>query len=362
MSIERLSENQNTSIDVTLEITRKCPLRCVFCSSNGGFPHSDEINFEKWISIVDESIELGGDSFLISGGEPFASPFLVDLARYIVSKNVDLSIYSSGNIGIDEIRPIPVNELQKIASLGNVRMVISLEASDPDIHDKITLKKNSYQNTVQTIKNCIDLNLYVELHFVPTKINYKELPKIVELASALGVKKVSVLRFVPQGRGKENREQLELNASELAELRTIFLNLEKHGDFVRIGSPFNPFLLSKQYKCTAGTDRITIRYDGLVAPCEAFKFILPNYSNIDLTKTDLHNIWIHSKLFSDVRQYQKIFNNMESRCFSCLDIEICGGGCPAQKILYNATIDPICKTKIENELMSVDLIGRKKTD
>ena len=362
MSIERLPEKHNTSIDVTLEITRKCPLRCVFCSSNGGLPHSDELDLEKWISIVDDAIDLGAKSFLISGGEPFTSPFLIELARYIMSKNVDLSIYSSGNIGDDKIKPIPIQELAKIASLGNIKMVMSLEAADPDIHDKITLKKNSYKNTIQTIKNCIGLNLNVELHFVPIKINYRELAEIVTLAKSLKVNKISVLRLVPQGRGKENRELVELNNEELDDLGSLFLKLEKYGDFVRIGSPFNPYLLTKTYKCTAGTNRMTIRYDGLVAPCEAFKFILSNYNNVDLKNTDLHNIWFHSKLFSDIRQYQKIFNNMDSQCVSCFNSEKCGGGCPAQKILYNVSIDPICKVKLEKVIMRVDLFDRKEVD
>ena len=332
-------------IDVTLEITRRCPLRCIFCSSMGGEPHPNELGLKEWIRLVDESIELGAKSFLISGGEPFTSPFLRDLAHYINEKNVELSIYSSGNVGNEIVTPVDVSDLEYVAELGDVRMVMSLEGSNPKTHEKITTVPGSYKNTILTLEEGKRLGLKVELHFVPTKINFKELPDVVKLAKKLDVEKVSVLRLVSQGRCVDFRDELELNPKELTELHSIFKQLEKYGSYVRIGSPFNPFMLSKQYKCTAGTDRITITYNGLVAPCEAFKFILNQYKDeIDIRKHKLSEIWGESSLFKEIRELHNISADIDSICYNCKELELCGGGCPAQKILHTSitSFDPYC--------------------
>lgn len=336
-------------IDVTLEITRRCPLRCIFCSSMGGEPHPNELGLKEWIRLVDESIELGAKSFLISGGEPFTSPFLRDLAHYINEKNVELSIYSSGNVGNEIVTPVDVSDLEYVAELGDVRMVMSLEGATPATHERITRVKNSFRNTIETIKNSLNLGLDAELHFVPTKINYKELPDVVKLGQQLKVNKVSVLRLVPQGRCVDYRDRLLLDREELIELKSIFTELEKYDDFVRIGSPFNPFLLSKRYKCTAGTNRMTITYNGLVAPCEAFKFILYDYSDdVNTRKYSLKYIWEQSQLFNEIRVFQKITNHKESECHHCPEKNLCGGGCPSQKILAGSIYskDPICLNKL----------------
>ena len=341
---------KQNKLDVTLEITRQCPLSCLFCSSNGGAKHPDELDLTDWINLVDDSIELGARSFLISGGEPFASPYLQELAEYISQNDVKLSIYSSGNVGTEVVTPVPKSDLEYIARLGNVRMVMSLEGANQKTHEKITGVKGSYNNTIKTIKECLKLGLEVEFHFVPTKINFRELLGVVELANQLGVSRVSVLRLVAQGRCVNYKNDLELNIEERFELKSVFGEVEKYGDYVRIGSPFNPFLLSKQYKCTAGTDRITITYNGLVSPCEAFKYILNEYlDEIDIRKHKLSEIWNKSSLFMEIRELQNISAYTDSICYNCKDLEICGGGCPAQKILHSSitSFDPYCKKYLD---------------
>ncbi len=337
----RLKEN---SLDVTLEITRRCPLRCVFCSSNGGPSHPNELELCDWIRIVNESIDLGAKSFLISGGEPFTSKYFRELIAYISNKPVELSIYSSGNFQKgDQIISIPSEELEYLSSFKKIRMVMSLEAASSEIHDSITCREGSFSNTIKSIQNCVNLGLKTEIHFVPTRLNYHQIPEVIELSKILGVDQVSILRFVPQGRGQKNKKALELHEGDMKKLKKIFSDLVKYSDFVRIGSPFNPFLLSKQYRCTAGINRFTVRYDGLVVPCEAFKFLADIYlDDVDIKEKSLREIWLHSKLFTDVRRMH--FITPSSDCYLCNELNRCGGGCPAQKILNSSItkIDPYC--------------------
>ena len=333
-------------IDVTLELTRECPLNCLICSSNGGKPHPLELSLDKWLKIIDKSIELGVKSFFLSGGEPFSRSYFKDICKYIANKNVSLSIYTSGNFFDGrELGPIKYDDLIFISSLDSVRLVFGLEGACARTHDLMTRVKGSFNNIISSIRTAVDLGLYTELHFVPTKMNYKELPDVVSFAKKLGVKKVSVLRFVAQGRGKDNESMLRLGKDDLINLRNILYELSGYGDYVRIGSPFNPFLLSKGYKCTAGRKRMTIRYDGRVVPCEAMKFMAEDFNDNDVRIFSLRDIWQSSEIFKMARSYQIAIG---SECNSCDYLNICMGGCPAQKLLNGAldAVDPYCSIRI----------------
>ena len=58
------------------------------------------------------------------------------------------------------------------------------------------------------------------------KPNYKQLPDIMECLEIAGIKNISILNFVPQGRGRENKNELMLDDEELKEF-SIILNTAK---------------------------------------------------------------------------------------------------------------------------------------
>jgi len=356
-----LGENQfksnfmiNHPRKVTLELTRDCPLNCLICSSNGGSPHPKELSLQKWIDVVDESLNLGTKSFMISGGEPFAFSYFKELCQYISNKNISLSIYTSGNIRRgDEILPLNNDELDLLSNLGSVKLVFNLQGSNSKIHDLMTCVKGSFVNILSSIKLAVDYDLKIEVHFVPTSINYKKLPEIVSLCKDIGVKKVSVLRFVPQGRGKINEKILKLGSSEIMHLRNILVNLTESDNYVRVGSPFNPFLLSKQHKCTAGCTRMTIRYDGFVFPCEALKFVSENFNDNNVRRYSMKEIWENSQIFQLARNFQNLIN--KSECLSCTFFNKCRGGCPVQRLLTGTLehVDPYCLAIIQTALTQI---------
>ncbi|MCB9846293.1 MAG: radical SAM protein [Phycisphaeraceae bacterium] len=55
-----------------VNITEACNLRCTHCYRWSGDPLEHELPVEDWLRVVDEHVELGGDSLMIGGGEPLA--------------------------------------------------------------------------------------------------------------------------------------------------------------------------------------------------------------------------------------------------------------------------------------------------
>jgi len=286
--------------DLTLEITKKCPMSCILCSSDGGEPYPNEFSLSELKDIVDQAKSLGVTQISLSGGEPFTYAYLLDICKYIVELDIDVFVYTSGNI-IDEtnsISPISVNYFLKLKIAGVKEIVFSMHGSNPHIHDKITRREGSFTNLLESIKNSQIVDLSAEVHFVPLKENYKDLLSIVPLVKSFGLRSVHILRFVPQGRGHKYINQLALSPNELSELRLIIEKLMCISDMnIVVGAHFNDLGFGSN-KCTAGIEKVAIRPDGYVFPCVGMKGIENFIDHNDIRANSLEEIINQSYGFS----------------------------------------------------------------
>jgi len=82
---------------------------------------------------------------------------------------------------------------------------------------------------------------------------------------------VSFLRLVFQGCALKNKEMLELDEQDMRILCNAVGALKKRMN-IRCGRPFFGILHNADKKlCNAGIDRLLVRYDGFILPCEAYK-------------------------------------------------------------------------------------------
>lgn len=154
---------------------------------------------------------------------------------------------------------------------GLARIVFSLHAAEPALHDQVTLTPGSFMGTLGTMKEAVNAGLNVELHFVPMRLNYRQLPRLVDLARAHALSRVSILRFVPHGGGKQ-APGLALSHEQNLELRDMVRVLRRSFN-IRLGSPYSFLLTGETSQCLAGLDRLSISPDLRVYPCDAFKRI-----------------------------------------------------------------------------------------
>ena len=255
--------------EVTIEVLQKCPNQCIYCSSWSSIDRADALDFGTICGIVEDAAELGAKLINISGGEPLMRTDIVDIIDYIKSKGLKIRLYSSGiyyNKGYQSI-PNPLLE----AITGKVDTVIfNYETARPELYAKImgTVPGNLLL-LEETIQRAINHGITVEAHLVPMKCNYQEIPQTLERLYSLGISKVSILRFVPQGRSIENVEATVLSIEDDNALRIMLQGLSKqYKDKLRLGKPYRS---GKFYSCRTGTIRLAVRYDGYVFPCGAFK-------------------------------------------------------------------------------------------
>lgn len=334
-SIYRLTE-------VKLEVTHRCCLQCIHCSSEAGPDECREMLLPDAIRIVNEAGAMEVGKLAISGGEAVIWPGIFSLLDAVACTDMKPTLYSSG-VGQQTFEVIEA--MQRIPQ---ARMIFSLYSHLPKIHDRITELDGSHRMTVAAIESSVSTGIRTELHFTAMRCNYQDLLGVCSLAKTLGVRKVSVLRLVPQGRSRSAAEDLllcrvdNLKLQELlSDARTIIKT--------RVGSPYGFLHVSDSPQCSAGVDRLIILPGLTISPCDAFKQVKPQqvvgtdaYSRLD--KYSLEDCWKRSPYLQTVRQHLQ--EPYLGPCRSCSALPLCFSGCTAQRYLARGELvrgpDPMC--------------------
>lgn len=302
--------------DLCFEVIQTCPNKCKFCSSNSSQDKTKIISLEQFKRTVMHFIKQGGiEEISISGGEPFLHPDLFEMVKFCKENGIRTVVFTSGIKRtsemseemieyiknkcdsylqeIEEQEPwnerlkrnvityynrllnpgtftaITKQECEKLKEIGLDKIVFDCQALDTDVDNELMGRKGLNTYLMDSLIRARTVGLNVDVHFIPMKPNYRQFPNIIEGLEIANVKNISVLNFVPQGRGNENREELMLNEEELKEFSEILKKEKEHfcGN-IRIGIPLNGKI---SHLCTAGTEKLDIKYDGTILPCPAFK-------------------------------------------------------------------------------------------
>jgi radical SAM protein with 4Fe4S-binding SPASM domain len=325
--------------EIKLELTYKCALRCVHCSSNGYMSSDCEMPYSVAVSILNQAIQMHVEQISFSGGEPLRWPGIHRIADICSSANINAQVYTSGYIGdygvFDSIRH------------GISTVIFSIYSAISDVHENVTAIKGSYSRTLSAIAKAKESGINVELHFVPLGINYDHLDNVIQFAKAMGISTISVLRFVPHGRGRDN-PQIALNKEQNTILYNM-INKNRSTINLRTGSPYNFLMINANPECNAGIDRLTITPDMHIYPCDAFKQVkainivgTDEYSRLD--KWTLDECWKSSHYLNMIRKYHLL--PPDGSCNKCSCYNKCLGGCIAQKYIAYGYMtkgpDPMC--------------------
>ena len=254
--------------EITIEVTQQCPNRCIYCSSLSEIEKTEALDFDTICKVADDAKALGATSVSLSGGEPFLREDKAKIVDYIYAQGLKVRIYSSGIYYNGQYTTIPATLLESVKDKIDA-LIFNYESIDAELYATIMgTKPENLSLLNETIKTAIALGIPVEAHLVPMHCNYRQIPEVISKLYSMGVKNVSFLRLVPQGRVLENRELVKLNKEEEQELKQILESLkETYQDKIRLGLPFS----DQRAACGTGTVKLTVRYDGYVFPCEAFK-------------------------------------------------------------------------------------------
>lgn len=262
--------------EISIEILQRCPNRCIYCSSHSNPQATHLIPFKIIKNIIDDAKCLGCKTVCLSGGETFLHPQILDIISYIAKKRLTCYVYTSGIYMKDDVySSLPNEYIEAIRGMVD-KVIFNVEADSSALYDQIMgTDVGGFGMMKKSISDCLSSGLVVETHVVPMQVNFKHLKSIFEMCYQLGVSKVSILRLVMQGRALENLSLVKLSDENNREVTKLIKTLnEAYKGKVRIGLPYSDS--NCRIYCKAASDKINVRYDGNVYPCEVFKDNLLN--------------------------------------------------------------------------------------
>ena len=297
--------------EISIEILQRCPNRCIYCSSHSNPQATHIISFEIIKNIIDDAKSLGCKTVCLSGGEPFLHPQILDIISYIAKQQLICYVYTSGIYMKDEVySSLPNEYIEAIRGMVD-KVIFNVEADSSTLYDQIMgTDVGGFDMMKKSINDCVSSGLVVETHVVPMQVNFKHLKSIFEMCYQLGVSKVSILRLVLQGRALENLSLVKLTGEESREVTKLIKALkEAYKGKVRIGLPYSDS--NCRIYCKAASDKINVRYDGNVYPCEVFKDDLLNAKlgckPDNVWKDSFYDLYQNSPYLNVVRKSIEVF-------------------------------------------------------
>lgn len=313
--------------EISIEILQRCPNRCIYCSSHSNPQATHLIPFEIIKNVIDDAKSLGCKTVCLSGGEPFLHPQILDIISYIAKQQLTCYVYTSGIYMKDEVySSLPNEYIEAIRGMVD-KVIFNVEADSSALYDQIMgTDVGGFDMMKKSINDCVSSGLVVETHVVPMLVNFKHLKSIFEMCYQLGVSKVSILRLVLQGRALEKLSLVKLSGEDNREVTKLIKVLnEAYKGKVRIGLPYSDS--NCRIYCKAASDKINVRYDGNVYPCEVFKDNLLNaklgYEPDNVWKDSFYNIYQNSPYLNVVRKSIDAFKKEDGNetCYGQFKIE-----------------------------------------
>jgi radical SAM protein len=182
---------------VIWETTQACDLACRHCRAKAHPEHDPEsMSFEEGCALIDqvESFGMPRPLFILTGGDPFKRPDIFELVRYASKRGLPVAVSPSGT-------PLLTYEnLKRLKDEGTRAISLSLDASNPEMHDDFRRVPGSFNWTVNGWKMAREVGLKLQINTTVTRYNLYDLPKLFALVRELGAMTWSLFLLVPTGR------------------------------------------------------------------------------------------------------------------------------------------------------------------
>ncbi len=202
-----------------------------------------------------EAKELGASSVVFTGGEVTVRNDFLELLKFARSLGLGVGLQTNGRRFCD--KNFAKNTL-KIAP--DMHFEIAIHSSKKENHDKITRVEGSFDQTIKGIKNLINLGTK-KLNFkvVISRLNFRNLPKIVELAKNFGLKRVDIA--FPHGMGNALKYWFKI-VPRYSEIKDFVIKALKIGEEngVKVTYEAIPFCFLKGYENSASELHYLIQY------------------------------------------------------------------------------------------------------
>jgi len=180
----RQAHVKRVPVNASLELTRRCNLRCVHCYTGPGLgatgPDAEpELTTPEWHRILEELAEAGCLMVLITGGEPLLRPDFCEIYRHARELGFVVNVFTNATLIDDEtanfLRSMPPRTVD-----------VTLYGATAETYERITRKRGSFEQCMQGIEALRRAGVRVTLKSILMTLNEHEFEAIEKLARSLG--------------------------------------------------------------------------------------------------------------------------------------------------------------------------------
>jgi radical SAM protein with 4Fe4S-binding SPASM domain len=129
-------------------LTQRCQLECIHCYTSSGphLPSDGELTVERWVRLVDEFTDNGGQKILFTGGEALVYRGCIDIMRRARERGLEVTLFTNGILV-----PRYIDELKQVANI----VQVSVDGPDADTHDAVR-GAGSFKKAMRAIHMLLD--------------------------------------------------------------------------------------------------------------------------------------------------------------------------------------------------------------
>lgn len=324
---------------VVWNATRTCNLECIHCYADAETRRfRGELTTAEAEGMIRDLASMNVPALLISGGEPFVRPDVLDLAELAMSLGVRVTFSTNGTL-------IDRKKAERIASIGVAYVGISIDG-DEERHDRFRGRKGAFRDAIRGIRHCRDAGIRVGVRFTVTKENLGEIDSVFRVVEDEGIGRLCLYHLVYSGRGSylagidlevdekralmnklihqverwnaEGRAIEVMTVDNHADAPYIYLWLREQGDDVRAEQALS--LIRSNGGNRSGIAIGCIDSFGLVHPDQ----FTSNHTVGSIRERPFSEIWRDSRvgLLSGLRRRKEL---LKGRCASCRWLPACNG-------------------------------------
>ncbi len=324
-------------IAMLAELTHRCPLSCPYCSNPLDLARKEaELPAAIWGDVFRQAADLGVLQLHLSGGEPASRRDLSEILGHAVAAGLYTNLITSG-IGLTEAR------IAALADDGLDHVQLSLQGTDAEMADAIGGYAGGFARKMAVAGMLAAAGLPLTLNFVMHRRNMHQLPAAIEMAIALGARRIEVATVQFHGWALPNRGALMPTLEQAREAGRIVKEARARlrGVLVIDYVPAD-YHASYPKACMNGwgSTGLNVTPEGLVLPCHGAQEIKTlRFDNV--RDRPLAEIWRDGAAFNAYRGTDW----MQEPCRSCERKTIDFGGCRCQAMALTgdpAATDPVC--------------------
>ena len=361
---------------VSWNLTYRCNLACEHCYLDAGgaplvgtenFADRSELGTEECFRVIDEIAAFAPECVtILTGGEPLLRRDILEIVRRASERGLWVVVGTNG-VRITE------NVARHLAEAGARGLSLSLDALDPDRHDRFRRVRGAWRNTVEGAEILNRTGLPFIVQTTAGSHNLGELDAIADFAySASPPRSGTSTSWCRRGAGSSCRTSRPAQDDEV--LASLYRIQRKYNGRMLVNAKCAPHYIKTVWRmpvatsrirraesaravdvasrpscpaspirtysggaggCPAGTHYMGIRPNGDVTPCP----YLPVFAGT-LRSSSLADLWTSSELFTGIRRR----TSLGGRCGECEMNGHCGG-CRARAYGMTGDVmaeDPLC--------------------